>query len=155
MRVTTPLPAPAAENRKTEAWPAELLPRLFAVFLVLHGLAHVFGFTVPWGLGGPRVVEYSTRILNGSIDVGDTVIKALSFLWLAATVGFVVVVVMIWRGHRWALRATIALLLGSLALCTIRVPGSVIGLAIDVVLLALLAVASDRLVVRADGGADG
>jgi len=61
--------------------------------------------------------------------------------------------VMIWRGHRWALRATIALLLGSLALCTIRVPGSVIGLAIDVVLLALLAVASDRLIVTPAGRA--
>jgi hypothetical protein len=99
---------------------------LFAVFLVLHGLVHLIGFTVPWGLGGPRGVEYSTRILNHSIEIGDTAVKALGFVWLAAAVAFVVVGVMLWRGHPWARRTTIALLLGSLVLCTIGLPGSLI-----------------------------
>jgi hypothetical protein len=44
---------------------------------------------------------------------------------------------------------------GSLVLCTIGLPASVMGLAIDVVLLALLAIAPDRLIVRADSGARG
>jgi hypothetical protein len=127
---------------------------LFAVFLVLHGLVHLIGFTVPWGLGGPRGVEYSTRILNHSIEIGDTAVKALGFVWLAAAVAFVVVGVMLWRGHPWARRTTIALLLGSLVLCTIGLPGSVMGLTIDVVLLTLVAVASDRLIVPMDSLAD-
>jgi hypothetical protein len=127
---------------------------LFAVFLVLHGLVHLIGFTVPWGLGGPRGVEYSTRILNHSIEIGDTAVKALGFVWLAAAVAFVVVGVMLWRGHPSARRTTIALLLGSLVLCTIGLPGSVMGLTIDVVLLTLVAVASDRLIVPMDSLAD-
>ena len=153
--MTTPFPAPALENRRAGARLAGILPLAFAVFLVLHGLAHGFGFTVPWGLGGPRGVEYSTLILNGSIDIGDTAVKAMSFLWLAAVFAFWLAGVMVWRGHPWARRTAVAVVLGSLALCAIRVPGSVIGLAIDVVLLALLAVASDKLIVRPDGRAEG
>jgi hypothetical protein len=152
--MTTPFPAPALENREAGAWLAGILPRAFAVFLVLHGLAHAIGFTVPWGLGGPRGVDYSTLILNGSIDIGDTAVKAMSFLWLAAVFAFGLAGVMVWRGHRWARRTTIAVVVGSLVLCAIRVPGSVIGLVIDVVLLALLAVVPDRLIVRPDGRAD-
>ena len=152
--MTTPFPAPALENREAGAWLAGILPRAFAVFLVLHGLAHAIGFTVPWGLGGPRGVEYSTRILNHSIEIGDTAVKALGFVWLAAAVAFVVVGVMLWRGHPSARRTPIALLLGSLVLCTIGLPGSVMGLTIDVVLLTLVAVASDRLIVQMDSLAD-
>lgn len=150
-----PLPAPAAEKRETEAWLAGLLPRVFAVFLVLHGLVHVIGFTVPWRLGGLRGSEYSTAIVYRSIEVGDAIVKLIGVVWLAAAVALVVVGVMVWRGHALALRATVAVLLLSLAICAIDLPGSVMGLAIDVVLLALLAAAPDRLIVRRDGRADG
>ena len=152
--MTTPFSAPAAENREAGTWYAALPSRVFAVFLILHGLVHVIGFTVPWGLDGPRGVEYSTLILNRSIEVGDAAFKALGFVWLAAAVAFVVVGVMVWRAHPWARRTTVALVLGSLVLCAIGLPGSRFGLAIDVVLLALLAVAPDSLVVRPAARAD-
>ena len=148
--MTTSLPAPAAGNRETGAWRAGPLPRVFAVFLVLHGLVHVYGFTVPWFHRGFRGVDYSTRILNGSIEVGSTAMKMLGVVWLAVAVAFVVVGVMLWRGHTWARRTTVALLLASLVLCIVGLPGSVIGLVIDVVLLALLAVVSDRLIAHPD-----
>ena len=148
--MTTSLPVPAAGNRETGAWRAGPLPRVFAVFLVLHGLVHVYGFTVPWFHRGLRGVDYSTRILNGSLDVGNTAMKMLGVVWLAVAVAFVVVGVMLWRGHPWARRTTVTLLLGSVVLCTIGLPGSVMGLVIDVVLLALLAVVSDRLIAHPD-----
>jgi hypothetical protein len=147
--MTTTLPAPATGRRERGAWYEALLPRLFAVFLILHGLVHLIGFTVPWGLGGLRRVAYSTWILNGSIDLGDTAFKALGLVWLAAAVAFGVVGVMVWRGHPHARRATIVVVLGSLVLCTVGLPSSVFGLAIDVALLALLAAASDRVMGRA------
>jgi hydrogenase/urease accessory protein HupE len=133
--MTTPLPATTAESRDAGARSAGLLPRVFAVFMVLHGLVHVVGFTVPWGLGGPRGIESSTRILNHSIEAGDTGVKLLGFIWLAAAVAFVA-----------ARRSAVALVLGSTVLCTVGLPGSIMGLAIDVVLLGLLLVASDRLI---------
>jgi hypothetical protein len=118
------------------------------VFVFLHGFVHVIGFTTPWGLYTLRGVGYSTTILNGAIDIGDSASRALGLVWLAATVAFASVAVMLWRGHPLARRATVAVLLVSLVLCAIRLPSAVVGLGIDVVLLALLALASDRLIFR-------
>lgn len=146
--MTKPLPATTAGSRDAGARFAGLLPRFFAVFVALHGLVHIIGFTVPWGLGGPKGVEYSTRILNHSIEVGDTAVKLLGFVWLAAAVAFVVVAVLLWRGHPWARRSTVVALVGSTALCVIGLPGAIMGLAIDVVVLGLLVVASDHLIAR-------
>ncbi len=146
--MTASLPAPAAAHRETGVEQVGLGQRVVAVFLVLHGLVHLVGFTVAWNLGGPRGVEYSTRILNRSIEVGDAAVKTLGVVWLAAAIAFVVVGVLLWLGRPWARRATIALLVGSLVLCAVELPGAVMGLAIDVVLLALLAVAPDRLIPR-------
>jgi len=151
IEMTTPLPAPAAGNRNVGVGAAALLPFAFAVFVVLHGIVHVIGFTSPWGLYTLRGVGYSTTILNGSIDVGDAVSRALGLVWLAATVAFAAVGLMLWRRHPLARRATVAVLLFSLVLCAIRLPSAVMGLGIDVVLLALLAVASDRLIRRPKG----
>ena len=81
--------------------------------------------------------------------------KALGFVWLAAVVAFLVVAVMVWRGHPWARRTTIVVVVASLVLCTIALPNAVIGLVIDVVLLALLAVASSWLIARPNGPARG
>ena len=144
--MTTPLPATTAGSRSAGARSAGLLPRVFAVFIALHGLVHVIGFTVPWGFGGPRGVERSTLILNHSVDVGDPAMKLVGFVWLVAAVAFVAVAVLLWRGHPSARRSTVALLLVSTVLCTIGLPGSIMGLAIDIVLLGLLVVASDRLI---------
>ena len=146
--MTSPLFAPAAERPETGARSPGLLSRIFAMFMALHGLVHIVGFSVPWGLGGPRGVGYSTRILNRSIEVGDPAVKLLGFVWLAAAVGFLVVAVMIWRGHPWALRSTFALLTGSLVLCAVDLPGAVMGLVIDIVLLGMLVLASEKLVGR-------
>ena len=146
--MTAPLFANDAQRPKARARRAGLSHRIFAVFVALHGIVHVIGFTVPWGLGGPNGGEYSTRILNRSVEVGDPAVKLLGLVWLAAAVGFLIVAVMIWRGHPWALRSTVALVFGSLVLCTIDLPGAVMGLVIDVVLLILLVFASDKLVGR-------
>jgi hypothetical protein len=146
--MTAPLFAKGAERPQARARRAGPSLRVFAVFIALHGIVHVVGFTVPWGLGGPRGIGYSTLILNRSIDVGDTAVKLLGFVWLGAAIAFVTVAVMIWRGHPWALRSTVTLLVGSLVLCTVGLPGAVMGLGIDIALLVLLAFASEKLVGR-------
>ena len=149
--MTSPLPAPAEGTRNIVAEAASLLPLGFAVFLVLHGLVHLVGFTAPWGLYTMRGIGYSTTIINGAIDIGDAASRVLGLGWLAATVAFAAVGVMLWRGHPLARRATVVVVLFSLVLCAIRLPSAVMGLGIDVVLLALLAVASDRLIRRPKG----
>jgi hypothetical protein len=116
--------------------------------LALHGIVHVIGFTVSWKLGGPRGVEYSTSLFNRSLEVGDAGVKLVGLIWLAATFAFLAVAVLLWRRHAWALRLTTVLVVVSLGLCIAGLPGSIMGLAIDVALLAILAVAPDGFVPR-------
>ena len=124
------------------------MARALAVFMALHGAVHAVGFTVSWGLGGPRGVEYSTSVLNGAAEVGDAGVKLLGLLWLATAAAFLAVAALLWRRHPRGLALTVGLLVVSLGLCLLGLPGSAIGLAIDLVLLGLLAVAPVKLVAR-------
>ncbi len=122
------------------------LPRAFAIFMALHGIVHVFGFTIAWGLGGPRGIEHTTRLFAGSVAVGDTGVKLLGLVWLATAFAFLAVAGLLWRRSRWALPATVAVLAVSVALCAAGLPGAVLGLIISVGLLGLLTLARDRLI---------
>ncbi len=119
--------------------------RAFALFVGLHGIVHVVGFTVPWGLGGPRGVDYSTSLLGGALEVGDLGVKLVGIVWLALAGALVGAAVLLWRRHPAALTLTFGLLLASMALCVLGLPESLYGLGIDVVLLGLLAVIPERL----------
>jgi hypothetical protein len=135
----------AREERAPSGGPG-LMALAFAAFMALHGVVHVVGFTLAWGLGAPKGAAYSTTLFAGAVDVGDAGAKLLGIVWLATAAAFLGVAVMLWRGHALALPATVAVLTFSLALCTASLPEPVIGLGIDVVLLATLAVARDRLI---------
>jgi hypothetical protein len=111
----------------------------------LHGAVHATGFTVPWGLGGPKGVDSSTSLLAGSIEVGDVGVKLVGLVWLATAAAFLGVAVLLWRRHPLALRATVGVLAVSLVLCVLGLPGSQYGLVIDLVLLALLATVPEKL----------
>ena len=129
-----------------------MIHRAFAVFFALHGAVHVIGFTVAWQIGGPRGVEYSTALLNGAVEIGDTGTRVFGLIWLAATAAIVAAAAVLWRGHPRGRQTAVALTLVSLGLCLLGLPGTQYGLAIDLALLALLAVVPDRLVARAAAG---
>jgi hypothetical protein len=52
----------------------------FSLFLVLHGIAHLPGFLVPWRLAAPAEMRYTT-VLGGSADLGRVGIRIVSILW--------------------------------------------------------------------------
>jgi hypothetical protein len=135
----------AVSDRRGESG---LLPRAFAVFMALHGIVHVVGFTRTWKLGWPKAAEYPTSLFNGSIDVGDPGIRLVGLIWLATTIAFLAVAVLLWRRHPRALQLTIALLVVSLGLCIASLPGSIYGLVIDVATLAALAVMPEKFLAR-------
>ena len=47
----------------------------FAVFLLMHGIAHLVGFVVPWKLAEMEDAPYKTTIFLDKIDLGDTGIR--------------------------------------------------------------------------------
>jgi hypothetical protein len=97
----------------------------FAFFLLIHGIAHLPGFVVPWRLATLTEMPYKTTLLNGAVDAGPVGARVIGLLWLLAGLGVLVL---------------------SLALCVLGWPDSGMGLVINLGLLAILFLARPLLV---------
>jgi hypothetical protein len=53
-----------------------------AIFLFIHGFAHVVGFLVYWRILKDKDVEYKTTIFPGDINVGDVGIRFIGLIYL-------------------------------------------------------------------------
>ena len=61
-----------------------------SLLFIVHGLSHLPGFLVPWGLVASAEMPYTTKVLGGAADFGSVGIRLVGILWLVATVAFVV-----------------------------------------------------------------
>lgn len=111
---------------------------LLGVFLVLHGIAHLVGFVVPWNLLNVEDVEYKTTLLSGRWDVGDLGIRLVGILWLAGAAAFIATGAALLAGAAWWKKAAFYTSLGSLTLSVLGWPDSRIGVAINFLLLGYL-----------------
>jgi pimeloyl-ACP methyl ester carboxylesterase len=114
---------------------------LFVAALLLHALAHLVGFLVPWKLVTPRGrPAEAMQLFGGRVALGTTGARAFGIVWLLAGLGFAWIVIGWWRGQPWAGAALIAIVLGSLLLTAIWWPTARIGFLLNVgILLALTA----------------
>jgi hypothetical protein len=110
---------------------------LFAVFLLLHGAAHLVGFAGSWRLSSE--IPYHTTLLGGRLDAGDAGIRLLGVLWLltalafAAAAGAVLFESTLWRG------LTLAVAGASLMLSALHWPEARVGVALNVAIIAGIA----------------
>ena len=112
---------------------------MLAALLMVHGVAHLVGFVVPWKLMSRSRPEmpYRTTILGGMMDAGDTGIRLIGILWLSIALAFVAIASCVVAG--WNVRtALFALLALSSAFCVIGWPEARIGLMVNAALLAAL-----------------
>jgi hypothetical protein len=107
-----------------------------AVFLALHGFAHVVGFAGSFGLA--ESIPYKTTILGGTIDLGDTGIRAFGLLWLVAAGAFLVASAAAMTGQAWWVKATLLATVASLALSIMAIPEARIGVMLNVAILAAI-----------------
>ena len=112
---------------------------LFAAMLAAHGVAHIPGFVVSWRVGALPELPYTTTILAERFDVGDAGIRVVGLLWLLAGLGFLNAAVLVTMRVPSAYRVTLFMTIASFALCAVGWPDSRIGLWVNVVLAALLA----------------
>jgi hypothetical protein len=107
---------------------------LFAGLLVAHGIAHLVGFVMPWGLMPSRDVDYPTTVLNGSVDLGETGARVFGVLWLALAIAFIVVGGAVFAGSSdgvWVAR-----LAGlSLVFCVLAWPDARIGAVVNIAII--------------------
>jgi hypothetical protein len=127
-----------------------LVRRAAAVFFLAHGVAHLLGFLGSWRLGEFADAPYTTSVLNGAIDVGDVGVRIVGLLWVGAATGFIAAGLALWRGSR---RLVVPAALFSLGVCVIGLPTAVVGVGIDVVILATtVALATKSVSVNAPVG---
>lgn len=114
------------------------------VFLLLHGFAHVVGFAVPWRLVREEQLPHKTTILAGRVDVGDTGIRVVGLLWLAAALAFAATGLAVIVSRPWAVGAVTWVAGASLVLSLLGWPDARIGVVVNAAILAGLALASFR-----------
>ena len=104
-----------------------------------HGLIHLIGFVVPWGIASVEGFAYRTTALGGAIALGDTGARAVGIVWLACAVGFVVAGLGIWRRASWAAPLTAALAGVSVAVCVLGLPETSAGIVVNAAILGAVA----------------
>jgi hypothetical protein len=115
---------------------------VLAVLLVAHGVAHLVGFVSSWKLATLAEVPYRTAVFSGRVDVGDFGIRVMGVLWLFAALAFLVAAFAVATETGWAVRVTLAAVTASLILCVVGWPDARIGVAVNVGLALLLAIAA-------------
>ena len=112
-----------------------LLRKLFAVFLALHGLAHLVGITRAWTSD-----KYTTELFDARVDLGTVGGRIDSVIWLLGAAAFVIAAILIWQRSAGAIRVLFGVTAFSTLLCITAPRNNVVGLVINVILLAGLAV---------------
>lgn len=100
-----------------------------------HGLIHLIGFVVPWGVASVEGFAYRNTVLAGAVALGDAGIRALGIIWLACAVLFVIAGVGTWRRTAWSLPLAAAVAVVSLALCVLGLPETAAGIAVNAAIL--------------------
>ncbi len=107
-----------------------------AAALAAHGVIHLIGFVVPWGLAAMDGFRYRTTVLGGAADLGDLGVRAVGVLWLACTIGFLAAAMGVARRAPWALRLSVSLASASVLVCLLGLPETFAGIAVNVAILA-------------------
>jgi len=111
---------------------------ILGIVLLLHGVAHLVGFVVPWGFGNLPDTAYTTTLLAGRVDIGHTGIRIVGVLWLVTALAFAaagVGTLMLQPWWRW-LTLTVASV--SLVLSLLGWPEARIGVLVDLAILSLV-----------------
>ena len=109
--------------------------------LVVHGIAHLPGFAVPWRLLVSPELPYRTTILAGRIDIGDAGVRAVGLAWAAAAAAFIALAWSLWAGLPWTRTLIACAVAFSLVLCVAGWPDARIGVAANILILVMLAAA--------------
>ncbi len=110
----------------------------FAIVLIIHGLAHLVGFVLPWRVAAPPEAPAKTTILGDTVDLGNRGIRVLGIVWLATAALFVVAGIALMTGRPWWIELTGGTAAFSLVLCVLGWPDAKLGIPVNVGVLAFV-----------------
>jgi hypothetical protein len=109
-----------------------------AIFLAMHGLAHLVGFAGAWRLGEPGRVLHKANIFGGRLMLSETQLRAAGLLWFAGALAFLAVAVLLYTAHPLAFHGILVAAIFSAVLCLGFMPEARIGFVINIALIALM-----------------
>ena len=109
-----------------------------AGFLVLHGIAHLVGFVVPWRILQAEEMPYSTTLLAGRIEVGDLGAKIVGLVWLGLAVAFLVGAGFVWVQRQGWSNFVVFAAAASLLFSILGLPAARLGIPINIALIGLM-----------------
>ena len=104
--------------------------------LLVHGVAHLVGFVVPWRIVSSGEVPYRTTLLG--VDIGQVGVRAVGLAWLVVAVLFVALGAGVLKQAAWQYEAIVMLVAVSAVLCVLGLPESRPGLLANASIGALL-----------------
>ena len=113
---------------------------LLALAMVLHGAAHLVGVAESWQWSMTETVPYKTTVLNGRVELGLSGLRVAGLFWLLAALAFGLAAVGAVLHTEWWTRVATTTAVGSLVLSLVWWPESRIGVAVNVGLIATLAI---------------
>jgi hypothetical protein len=111
---------------------------VIAVLFIIHGVAHLVGFVVPWRIATLKDTPYRTTILNGRVNVGDAGIRAIGVLWLLAALAYIVCGVAVIVQLQWWFWFAVVTTFVSFDLTILGWPESKIGVAVNGLIVVVL-----------------
>jgi hypothetical protein len=110
-----------------------------AAVVALHGLIHLIGFVVPWGISAVEGFPYRTTALGGTLALGEAGVRIVGIAWLVCAAGFVLAGLGIWRQASWALPLTATLAVVSTGICVLGLPEAFAGIVVNAAILGAVA----------------
>jgi hypothetical protein len=117
---------------------------ILGTVLILHGLIHVLGVAAYWRLAEVEGLPYGTRLLSGSLEVGEAGVWIFGLLWFVAAVGFVVAALALLLLRPWWRPLTLGVALLSLVITILGWPDAWFGVLVNLAILACLLVGERR-----------
>jgi len=120
----------------------------FAVFLLIHALAHGVGVLTVSGIVKDAEQPTDPTFLLTGFAEGHWVFKAMSVLWLLGLIGFAAAGIGVVQEAEWTLTVLIAATVLSTALSLIWVKAAPFGLVANLIVIAVMVVpwAAERLI---------
>jgi hypothetical protein len=111
---------------------------IFTLLLIIHGIAHLVGFVVPWKILTLAEMPYKSTIFYNKIDLGHSGIKIIGIFWLLiALLFFIAALFFILQYQVWFVLSIISIC-SSFVLCILGLPESKIGVFANFFILLLL-----------------
>lgn len=120
-----------------------MLGIVIAIFLTLHGAAHLVGFASSWG-ASPDPSPLKTTVLSDRVNLGAIGIRLVGTLWLFAALAYGLAAAGAVLGAPWWVSMAIVTTVASLVLSVIWWPESRLGVPVNLALPLVLSLGTQR-----------